>query len=305
MKLLSKMSKTIWRLFASAMTQSIKIDPKYFNCITTMVKILYQVKVLNKKQIYMNYYSMLEPKVIFNFECMLVHQLIQNLNNLFVLMSLLLRTSSSFRFKSVSVGMVIKTENKFIKKMSSNNSGSCLDKILADVSKQSATKQILIGAASGWYSFQSIYQIIIWQREWNSIQFFPLNRATGFASAKIGRLAAFTIGGAIILLEVANEQGIIKIDWSRLYRKVDEAGDKVQEKLTGEGPKWMDKVSLLFAFAHKCSSFYIFHKKKQKKKSPKISLRQRLISCFTFLQACHTFFSIQSKFSAHSRPNII
>lgn len=59
----------------------------------------------------------------------------------------------------------------------------------------------------------------------------------------MGRLAAFTIGGAIILLEVANEQGIIKIDWSRLYRKVDEAGDKVQETLTGEGPKWMEKVS--------------------------------------------------------------
>lgn len=70
-----------------------------------------------------------------------------------------------------------------------------------------------------------------------------IHRVTGFASAKVGRLAAFTIGGAIILLEVANEQGIIKIDWNRLYRKVDEAGDKVQEKLTGDGPKWVEKVS--------------------------------------------------------------
>lgn len=69
------------------------------------------------------------------------------------------------------------------------------------------------------------------------------NRVTGFASAKVGRLAAFTIGGAIILLEVANEQGIIKIDWSRLYRKVDEAGDKVQKTITGEGPKWVEKVN--------------------------------------------------------------
>lgn len=71
---------------------------------------------------------------------------------------------------------------------------------------------------------------------------FP-SRVTGFASAKVGRLAAFTIGGAIILLEVANEQGIIKIDWSRLYRKVDEAGDKVQKTITGEGPKWAEKVN--------------------------------------------------------------
>lgn len=41
-------------------------------------------------------------------------------------------------------------ENKLIENMSSNNSGSTIEKILADVSKQSATKQILIGAASGW-----------------------------------------------------------------------------------------------------------------------------------------------------------
>lgn len=41
-------------------------------------------------------------------------------------------------------------KNNLIEIMSSNNSGSSLDKILADVSKQSATKQILIGAASGW-----------------------------------------------------------------------------------------------------------------------------------------------------------
>lgn len=41
-------------------------------------------------------------------------------------------------------------ENKIIEKMSSNKSGSTVEKILTDVSKQSVTKQILIGAASGW-----------------------------------------------------------------------------------------------------------------------------------------------------------
>lgn len=68
-------------------------------------------------------------------------------------------------------------------------------------------------------------------------------RVTGFASAKVGRMAAFTIGGAIILLELANEQGIIKIDWNRLTRKADQVGDKVQKAVTGEGPKWMEKVN--------------------------------------------------------------
>lgn len=40
-------------------------------------------------------------------------------------------------------------ENKKIEKMS-NNAKGILEKVLADVSKQSATHQILIGAGSGW-----------------------------------------------------------------------------------------------------------------------------------------------------------
>lgn len=40
-------------------------------------------------------------------------------------------------------------ENKIIEKMT-NNAKGYLEKVLADVSKQSATKQILIGATSGW-----------------------------------------------------------------------------------------------------------------------------------------------------------
>lgn len=90
-------------------------------------------------------------------------------------------------------------------------------------------------------------------------QSFWLNRVTGFASAKVGRLVAFTVGGAIILLEVANEQGIIKIDWSRLYRKADEAGDKVQQAITGEGPKWMEKVNLKARISISISTAFHLH----------------------------------------------
>lgn len=39
-------------------------------------------------------------------------------------------------------------ENQIIEKMSS--AGSCLEKFLGDVSKKSATKQIIIGGVSGW-----------------------------------------------------------------------------------------------------------------------------------------------------------
>lgn len=73
--------------------------------------------------------------------------------------------------------------------------------------------------------------------------FFCQHRATGYSTMKIGKTAAFLIGSSIILLEVAHEQGLIKIDWSKVSKKVDQVGDKVEEVVTGEGPKWMDKVS--------------------------------------------------------------
>lgn len=41
-------------------------------------------------------------------------------------------------------------KNLSMGKMPSTNDDSFLDKILADVSKQSATRQVLIGAATGW-----------------------------------------------------------------------------------------------------------------------------------------------------------
>lgn len=90
-----------------------------------------------------------------------------------------------------------------------------------------------------------------------------MNRVTGFASAKVGRMAAFTIGGAIILIEIANEQGIIKIDWNRLIRKTDQVTDKVQEAVTGQGPKWMEKVIITF---NNFIEFYSFYMKKKKRK---------------------------------------
>lgn len=37
-------------------------------------------------------------------------------------------------------------------------------------------------------------------------------RFTGYSTMKIGKTAAFLIGGGIIFLEVANEQGWIRID---------------------------------------------------------------------------------------------
>ncbi|XP_014225453.1 FUN14 domain-containing protein 1 isoform X1 [Trichogramma pretiosum] len=93
---------------------------------------------------------------------------------------------------------------------------SFLDKILGDVSKTSASKQIAIGAASGW--------------------------ATGFLTMKVGKVAAFAVGGGIIMLQIAANQGYIKINWDKIQKKADKIADKVEERITGEGPKFMDKM---------------------------------------------------------------
>jgi FUN14 domain-containing protein 1 len=62
---------------------------------------------------------------------------------------------------------------------------------------------------------------------------------------KVGKVAAIAVGGGIILLQVANLQGYIKVNWDRVYKQVDKVADKVEEKATGRGPKWMEKVRII------------------------------------------------------------
>jgi len=74
--------------------------------------------------------------------------------------------------------------------------------------------------------------------EVNIIQNF---RATGFTTMKIGKFAAFAVGGSIILLEIAHQEGLIKINWTKLDKSVDKLADKVEASL-GREKNWKDKV---------------------------------------------------------------
>lgn len=75
---------------------------------------------------------------------------------------------------------------------------------------------------------------------------------------KVGKVAAFAVGGGIIMLQIAANQGYIKINWDKIQKKADKISDKVEEKLTGEGPKLMDKVSLAIS---NNSLLYIYTRK--------------------------------------------
>ncbi|KAH8352614.1 hypothetical protein KR084_005315 [Drosophila pseudotakahashii] len=90
-------------------------------------------------------------------------------------------------------------------------------KVFSDIGQRSAYSQMLIGVTSGWYV------------------------ATGFTTMKIGKFAAFAVGGSIILLEIAHQEGLIKINWSKLDKSVDKLADKVEASL-GREKNWKDKT---------------------------------------------------------------
>lgn len=67
-------------------------------------------------------------------------------------------------------------------------------------------------------------------------------RATGYVTMKVGKAAALAVGGGIILLQFANQQGYIHVDWNKVTRKFDKVTDKVSEAVTNEKPGLLDKV---------------------------------------------------------------
>ncbi|KAI4458786.1 fun14 domain containing [Holotrichia oblita] len=91
-----------------------------------------------------------------------------------------------------------------------------ITKVMNDISKSSTTQQLLIGTASGW--------------------------TTGYITMKVGKTAAFAIGGGIILLQIAQNQGYIRIDWDRIRKKAANTTEAVENNLSRNTPTWMDQV---------------------------------------------------------------
>lgn len=67
---------------------------------------------------------------------------------------------------------------------------------------------------------------------------------------KVGKIVAISVGGSIILLQIAANEGYIQIDWNKLTNKANKLADKAEEAITGEGPSWADKVSDIVLSTH-------------------------------------------------------
>jgi len=82
---------------------------------------------------------------------------------------------------------------------------------------------------------------------------------------KVGKVAAIAVGGGIIILQVANHQGYIKVNWDKVYRQVDKVAERVEEKATGQGPKWMEKVGVMIDVEHLFMYLHAEHNETQSK----------------------------------------
>lgn len=68
-------------------------------------------------------------------------------------------------------------------------------------------------------------------------------RLTGFTLLKVGKATAAAIGTGIFLLQIANHNGYIKINWDKVTEKAEKLSEKLDE--TSKKPNLLQKVSEL------------------------------------------------------------
>ncbi|XP_064614902.1 FUN14 domain-containing protein 1A-like isoform X2 [Liolophura sinensis] len=100
--------------------------------------------------------------------------------------------------------------------MSDDRSPRWLRQIFGDVSRQSTGKQLAIGGVSGW--------------------------CAGYLFSKIGKVAAAAMGTSMILLQIAQYNGYIQINWNRVERSVTEAKERFDRGSTRNLPAYFESV---------------------------------------------------------------
>lgn len=97
-----------------------------------------------------------------------------------------------------------------VRGMARNGSGNWIDKYLGEITKASTAKQIAVGGLSGWIA--------------------------GFVFTKVGRTAAASIGGSLLLLQLASHQGYIKVNWGKVNYEVKKAKQEFEKRASHKLP---------------------------------------------------------------------
>lgn len=85
-----------------------------------------------------------------------------------------------------------------------------------DATKASPAKQLTIGGVSGW--------------------------CAGFVFTKAGKVAAMAIGGSLLIFQIAQHQGYIKVNWSRLNKDLQQAQNELARRTDGKLPRLIEQA---------------------------------------------------------------
>ncbi|XP_021379239.1 FUN14 domain-containing protein 1-like isoform X1 [Mizuhopecten yessoensis] len=97
---------------------------------------------------------------------------------------------------------------------------SWIQSVFGDISRQSAAKQVAIGGATGWIS--------------------------GYLFVKVGKIAAATLGTTIILVQIAQYKGYIKIDWKKVQKEMNLAKNQMSKEISKKYPHYSQNMQTFF-----------------------------------------------------------
>ena len=59
----------------------------------------------------------------------------------------------------------------------------------------------------------------------------------------MGKLAAMTLGGSLLVMQIANHKGYIKVNWKKVNNDIREISEKVQDDVKSAAPGAAGEVS--------------------------------------------------------------
>ncbi|GAB1598218.1 FUN14 domain-containing protein 1-like [Argonauta hians] len=96
-----------------------------------------------------------------------------------------------------------------------------IENIYRDVSKLSVAKQTVVGGVSGW--------------------------CAGMLFAKVGKVAAATVGTSLLLLQVAQHQGYVTVNWTKIEKSMQTAKDSIEKDSKLAYPHIAASIKTFFA----------------------------------------------------------
>ncbi|GAB6020796.1 FUN14 domain-containing protein 1, variant 3 [Chamberlinius hualienensis] len=97
-----------------------------------------------------------------------------------------------------------------------SNGRNWIRRQLDELNTAPTPKQIAVGGASGWLA--------------------------GYAFAKVGKIAAISIGGSLLIMQIASHQGFIKVNWAKVNKGVAKAKKELERRAARRLPWIMEEA---------------------------------------------------------------